>query len=300
MVIFLYGPDSYRIRANAREIKAQFLKKYSGLALRHFDLTQEKDREDFLDFIKNYSIFGDKKLAIVEPLSLLDLNFKARIQEATDSLDLNFLIIEPGIKDEKGVKAVWKFLLEPSIKVQKFDLLSESQLALFIKRETQSAGLSLNPKITDYLIKTFGSDSWALHNEIEKMRLFPDLSLITAQNKENVFALVEALVGDSLESKPFSLSRLEKALMYGEDAGAIFNFLISEVRNLLLAKESPQKFERLRLHPFVIRKIKNRARLFKLEQLKNLYQKLGDFDIAVKGGRLNYDDCLTSLLVAKR
>ena len=126
------------------------------------------------------------------------------------------------------------------------------------------------------------------------------MSLTTAQNKENVFALVEALVSASLESKPFSLSRLEKALIYGEDAGAIFNFLISEVRNLLLAKESPQKFERLRLHPFVIRKIKNRARLFKLEQLKNLYQKLGDFDIAVKSGRLNYDDCLTSLLVAKR
>ena len=302
MIIFLYGPDSYRIRVKVQEIKVQFLKKYSGLALRHFDLTQEKDREEFLDFIKNYSIFGDKKLAILEPLSALDLSLKNRIQQAADSPELNFLIIE--IIDAKPRKQTaikpgrgWKFILEPPVKAQKFDLLSNNQLIFFIKKEAQVAGLFPNPKTIDYLIRSFGPDTWALHNEIEKLRLCPNLPLISLQTKESIFALVEGLVNSFFGSNPLVPSRLEKALIYGEDAGAIFNLLISEVRNLLLAKESPQKFENLRLHPFVIRKIKNRARLFKLEQLKNLYQKLGDFDIAVKGGRLNYDDCLTSLAV---
>lgn len=297
MVIFLYGPDSYRLRAKAKEIKNQFLEKYSGLTLRYFDFSQKEAETEFLDFIDNLSIFESKKMALLEPLSAFEIKFKKKILPAIESLDLNIIIIDSEIESEKDVKAEWKFLLEPPIKSQKFDLLNNSQLAFFIKKEAESMGISLNAKIVNHLIKNFGSDTWAIHNEIEKIRLYPELPLISEQVKKSIFSLIDGLAYNPSSKDTFL--NLERNFVLGEDPAAVFNLLVSEVRNLLLAKESPKQFEGLKLHPFVIRKIKSRTQLFNLEQLRDFYRQLGDFDISVKSGKLAYDDCLVSLAVTR-
>lgn len=297
MLIFLYGPDSYRLRAKVQEIKNQFLEKYSGLAFKHFDLTEKDGEEDFSDFIENISIFENKKLVALEPLLDFGAKIKKKILSAVKSPDLNIIIIGSEVKNEKDVKAEWKFLLESPVKSQKFDLLNDGQLAFFIKKEAESIGVSLNAKIVNHLIKNFGPDTWTIHNEIEKIRLYPELPLISEQTKKNIFSLIDGLAY-SLSSRDTFLS-LEEAFGLGEDPAAVFNLLVSEVRNLLLAKESPYKFEKLKLHPFVIRKIKSRSRLFSWEQLRDFYRRLGDFDISVKAGRLTYDDCLVSLAVTR-
>ena len=68
MLIFLYGPDSYRINRKLNEIIEQYQKIHkSGLNLRYFDLS-DKDMvfQDFSDEFQQKSMFKEKKLIVLK------------------------------------------------------------------------------------------------------------------------------------------------------------------------------------------------------------------------------------------
>ena len=54
-----------------------------------------------------------------------------------------------------------------------------------------------------------------------------------------------------------------------------------------LGKSSSEITQRLRLHPFVVRKALSHSRNFTIEHLRKLYQKLVRTDLAVKEGRFD-------------
>ena len=66
MIIFLYGPDTYRSRQKLNEIIEHYKKVHkSGLNLKYFDL-QKSSYQDFKDEIQQASMFKEKKLLVLK------------------------------------------------------------------------------------------------------------------------------------------------------------------------------------------------------------------------------------------
>ena len=66
MIIFLYGPDTYRSRQKLNEIIEHYKKIHkSGLNLKYFDL-QKSSYQDFKDEIQQASMFKEKKLLVLK------------------------------------------------------------------------------------------------------------------------------------------------------------------------------------------------------------------------------------------
>jgi DNA polymerase III delta subunit len=75
MIIFLYGPDTYRSRQKLNEIIEHYKKIHkSGLNLKYLNLS-EKDLEDFKDEFQSISMFTEKKLLVLEG-AFTNQNFK--------------------------------------------------------------------------------------------------------------------------------------------------------------------------------------------------------------------------------
>ena len=97
MLIFLYGPDTYRIKEKTEEIIAEYKKKYSsGLNLTKIDMS-EKDISDLRAATEVVSMFFEKKLVVLNNIF------------GTISKEKNYWIISRiKIVDDKGVVMVIK------------------------------------------------------------------------------------------------------------------------------------------------------------------------------------------------
>src|SRR3989344_4440377 len=57
MLIFLYGPDSYRRQEKSKEYLERYQAKYAGFSLRRFYFDQDGEWEKFKDFAQAQSLF---------------------------------------------------------------------------------------------------------------------------------------------------------------------------------------------------------------------------------------------------
>ena len=104
MLIFLYGPDSYRRREKLKEYVERYKAKFAGFSLNHFYFNQEDDWNKFRDFSKSQSLFESSKVGIISEMSDLDdsnqKEFSKILKENLETKNLT-LIIE---SDKKPVK----------------------------------------------------------------------------------------------------------------------------------------------------------------------------------------------------
>ena len=69
MTIFLYGPDSYRLKQGLNQVTLGYKKKYpNGLNLFSFDLSDNEQKSRFEDSLKTASLFEEAKLIVVRSI----------------------------------------------------------------------------------------------------------------------------------------------------------------------------------------------------------------------------------------
>ena len=64
MIIFLYGPDGYRLKQNSYIVLDNYRKKHPEGVFFKFDLSDIGEMEKVEDTIKNDSLFGEIKLSL--------------------------------------------------------------------------------------------------------------------------------------------------------------------------------------------------------------------------------------------
>jgi DNA polymerase-3 subunit delta len=70
-----------------------------------------------------------------------------------------------------------------------------------------------------------------------------------------------------------------------------------EVKDLIEKGEKiPQIKNRIELHPFVLEKILRISQKFKIEELRKIYQRIFNFDLAIKTGKIEPDLALDLFL----
>ncbi|MBI2592686.1 MAG: hypothetical protein HYW37_00795 [Candidatus Colwellbacteria bacterium] len=253
MIIFLYGQDSYRRLKKLNDIIKTYRERHGRLSEDRFDLGAEGEVSKLKEFMANRSLFDPAKLVVLDNIS--DCEDKSELKKVLkENLDSKDSTVI--VSSDREPTADFKFLLKEPVKPQEFKALSGKALAVFIKNEAEEKNLALLAETTEYLIKAFEGDSWGIVTELDKLGLASGQTDKERKLGDNFYELLNKLKGSPrLEEKIVSLEMLLSGNK--EDPARIFNSL----SYYLTTKEAVTIF--------------------------------ADYDVAVKSGKLDYEEALT-------
>lgn len=323
MIIFLYGPDTYRSRQKLNEIIEKYKAKHkTGFNLKRINF-KEVGLDDLKKTIETQSMFAEKKLIIVEevfgPKSDLQNELLEYLQK-TDLLKNQEVVIvfyEPGeVPHQTGKNraekknALFSFLTGKNVLTQKFQALGGRQLENWIKKEVARRGGRIEERATRKLTDYLEGDLWQIANEIDKLIAFKkgneiqqeDIDLfVKPKITTNIFNTIDAL---ARRDKKSALRLLHHHIEEGANEIYLLTMFAYQFRNLLLVKDLTERgcnyFEigkKTKLHPFVVKKSLQQTKNFSLETLKKIYNRLFELDLAIKTGKMEPRAALEMLVM---
>jgi DNA polymerase III subunit delta len=319
MLIFLYGPDSFRSGQKVSEIKKKFLDKDSvGSGLSVFDYESKDGKKNFLDVAGTPNLLSPKRLVIVK--SLLSsgaeteqkeiLEYFKKNKSLVDDNDLVVVLLENN--QPKKSNPLFKFL-EKQAKAQNFEKLSGLKLSSWVLKQIKeiddSSGISKTA--LEKLVMFCGDDTNVLDKEIQKLVNYAagriikeeDVDLLVKANIDsNIFQTIDALAS---RRKTEALKLLHGHLEKGEDPFYILSMFFYQFRNLVKIADlrenqgaGEQEIIRVtKLHPFVVKKSLAQLRNFSWDGILKVYQKLSRLDTEVKTGAIDIRLALDKFVV---
>jgi len=268
MVIFLYGPDNLRRIRKKQELIKAFLKKRSDLGLKYFDLSNDNVVIDIKDFLLNQSIFESSKLGILDgDLSYKFSDLESSLKEVKESKKIT-IIISSSKKPTKG----FSFLSRKPVLAQSFNYLKGAEWKKFISKEAIRAKIKLTPSAISYLASIYEGDTWRLVTELEKVSCLSggeidrsDLDNLSIEGKSDLWNLIGSLRDEKTENR---LKSLEIIFNSGEALAKVFNLLSFQISSYDIGYRSGPD-------------VKKTAKM----------------DLAVKSGKLEYDEALINLII---
>ncbi|MFH1582880.1 MAG: DNA polymerase III subunit delta [Candidatus Falkowbacteria bacterium] len=352
MIIFLYGQDNFRSRLKLNELKDKYLREIdklgSGLkiingakanfseitaAISPSSLLSKKRliiiedvfiNKDKLIFEKLREYFKNKKqddnIIIVWESNIKTKKFSARGGSALGGKNVHSPMLLDSSGQEKPLNKkqaeLFKFLSAQKY-AYNFNLLSNTESANWVKKETILRGGKISAKAAEMLVGLVGSDGWQINNELDKLLSYKTAgeltkggaeieiedvkNLVRGNFSENIFALTDAL---SVKNKALAVKLLDEQIEAGLSDGYLLNMFVRQFRILLSIKQELESglsqrriANRLKLHPFVAQKGLEQARHFTLPILKNILSTLAKIDYEVKSGQSDYLTGFNMLIV---
>jgi DNA polymerase III delta subunit len=280
MLIFLYGPDSYRRQRKLNKIIEEYKRKYSNLSCDYFDLENPEEFFRLKEFSAQLLIFDNKKLAVLKNIYETDSKkLKEFFKPYLDSEDFTILISE-----ENSPPPEINFLKKKAFSVEKFENLEGDKWRFFIQKEARERNITFTPRALNFLAEIFKGDTWRLINELEKVSLFsPD-----PVNRDAIASVLTNLIID--------VKDLEKIGDYHYESPDIFGYINAVCRDWSLSRRIIA-LEKLFIGQEEPVKIFNILASLKRLPTK-LIQKLADYDIMVKSGKIDYEEVLLDLALS--
>ncbi len=219
MIVYLYGPDSYRRRQKLNWYLNKFREKHSGLTIGNFDLTVNEDLSKLKDFSTSQSLFVKAKLGILDNVSEYDGKELAPILKSIlETKEITLIISE-----DKKLTKEFDFLLKQSFAVEVFEEPASAEILSFIKKEATSRKLTLDRSVAENLLAIHGSNLWGIVTDLDKLALGGKLE--EHFERGNFFDLLMKVkrVGEARHRLP----ALETLLNF-EDPAKVFNMIASQ------------------------------------------------------------------------
>lgn len=271
MILYLYGPDSYRRVRKLRVLIAEYRQKHSQIDLLCADFEEAPDVfEKAKEFLNQPSMFVDSKLLVLKESGAVPTEKeKSLIKILKSHLETpkTFILIS----DSSAPKKIFGFLLRKPVMTQEFLELRGATLNFFLKQELQERKLALSPDAFGFLSAFIDSQtekSWTAVNELDKLMLagFPQpISLTDIRlacpwlNRDEVFYSARKILNTHSISERLAL--LEKLFLEKAEPAHVFNSLAYQAGG------------------------------------ENLLQ-LADYDISIKSGGLEYEEALADFILA--
>lgn len=307
MVIFLYGPDTFRLSRKLQEIIEACQQKTRNLNFTIFDGASQ-NFNDFLVKLRQASLFEEKKLIVVHQAG--DEHFTEGFLKNISQIQRcshNIILCHKGkiLKTDKLLSAVKKIG-----KTQEFNELSGIKLANWITAEFERYNSIIEPEAAMLLGSRLGGDLWYLSNEIHKLA-FNGQKIITTeiinQNFKgkielNIFKTIDAIAA---KNKPEALYLIHKHINQGDSPLYLMAMIANQLRNLLAVKYF---FEveggiyntgpaRLKMNPFVFSKTAQQSRSFTFGRIRDIFKQLVFYDTAIKTGKIEAAAAIDFLII---
>ena len=247
--------------------------------------------KELLDYFKDKKIVDDKGVVMV-----------IKGDAGADKQD----------KKSKGNSGLRDFLTK-NAKCQTFAYFNLLQLKKWINGCLESEGVKINEKALLELIDFVGNDLWQMKQELLKLgalALNRGNNVIEEKDVENlvkpkinadIFLMVDSL---ARKERIATMKLLQKHLKKGEEELYILNMFVYQFRNIIQVKELSDRgesekeiAEKLKIHPYVLKKTINQAKLFSLAELKKIYRIMLRADLYIKTGRIKADTALELLVM---
>lgn len=301
MLIYLYGPDSYRRQQNLNKLATGFREKNTSFSEKYSDFAIDGNFPEFEDFLLQQSMFSFKKLAVVNnPFELgkdESSKFKEILKSNKDTPE-TFIILS---SNEEPAKE-FEFLLDlPKNNVLEFGALEGAKMEHYMNLEAKNLGISLTPKAVSLLAKIFRGNTWGLVTELQKLAFLKSHPESPDGDEGSHFyseVLLRQLAdqNDNLTSlKKIDVKDIEETLVYFADSDIrSLSSLISKndsrkkiipvLENLFFNNEEPAKiFNFISANPYL---------------RPELVEGLANYDVAIKSGKLDYETALLDLTLS--
>ena len=188
MLIFLYGSDGYRLKESVSTVVDSYQKKHkSGVNLYRFDFSSDKNYDNLASAVKSVSFFGEVKLVIVKNIfdnkiyadNLSDLIKDFNLDRIKD-VALVFVEDKTQKDLEKKNSGLFPLLSSKGGLIRNIEYLSGTKLLNWVRVKFEENGHNISSAVANLLIDAVGNpalagkggagDSWALANEINKLR----------------------------------------------------------------------------------------------------------------------------------
>ncbi len=271
MILFLYGPDTYRSRQKLNKIIARYRTIHrSGMSLKVLDAYEGNCFDVFKNSIQTTSMFSEKKLIVTKG----GVNAKefARLfmlwpgkEALKDSRDAVCVFYDEDTDKKSGI---FKWLKNNST-AEEFTILSGARLLNCLGKYIKQNHINCDQRVLWSLVARNGGDLWGMTNELKKLTAYrlgekitcADLDLFSADPQgANAFVLADAL---TYGNKPKALKLLNASVDSEDEARRIFGLLCWKFRTIAQSGR------------------------FEGAKLKKAYSILADLDIAVKTGKFS-------------
>ncbi len=247
---------------------------------------------------------------------LEDSQEKIKVFFVESNLDRRKKIYKEIFKLEKSGQAEIKEFLTPvNFQFDNWIKMMAEKLGGKIEREAVGAlAISLGRGLAqkDKNKKTIQAyNLWEAKSEIEKLISYCDDREIVKDDVEllvkskvdmNIFNLIDS-IGSKNKRKAVSL--LNEQIDGGANEIYMLTMFVYQFRNLLKVKSllnkgmsSSEIASETKMHPFVVQKSIEQCGKFEMDNLKKIYQKLSDADLAIKTGKMNSRLVLDLLVVS--
>lgn len=320
MIIFLYGPDTFRSQRQLKKMVDKFKQERDpqGFNISILNCAQEKNNQ-ILEQILATPFLAEKRMVILE--NLLSVTKKTDLQEKI----LEYL--EAKSLPKENIYIFWESDCKPKTNVsknllsrllqekyaQKFEIYKDTKLSAWVNQEIQERGGKISPQALEYLVKNIADDIWKLNSiidqlisyKLEKEIELKDVELFLDEKiDDNIFNLVDALIAGQ-SKKVYQMIREQYRI--GENPQFILSMILRQIKILLELRDlydredilsSDLLAKKLNLHPFVVKKSLPFVKKYNQNKLKNIYHKLLEIDIKTKTGQGD-QSMLLDILVGK-
>ncbi len=259
MLLYLYGPDSYRRDVKLRELISRYEKKNGKVLREVFLFNDDLDAEElktevarFSEFLTAQSLFPLAKVVEIGSLAETTKDLLAILKREAESEAEDLLLI---VSVPKKLPKPLAFLEKNPKRVYEFENLTAGELLNFLKAEAARREFVVSAEALRGLVLEYESDSWGAVRELERMALGGILE--TSFKTPDFFPLVQAV------KSTLPLAARLKALtilLEREEPAAVFNIIASMA--------------------------------FSAEK-----EKMADYDVAIKSGKLDYPEALLDFVL---
>jgi len=317
MIFLLHGADSFRRQQKLKELKLRFMSAVDALGQSLITLDgRQASPAELQEKISSGSLFTKKRMVVLEDVfsNKNEAVFNAALQlciKNAGAEDNALIFNENEISSSKlkaEAKKLYTWLLKQPF-VQEFKLLNNTQVLDFAKKEIENGGGKIAPSALSLLISRTSNDLWRLNNEIKKLLAAGrgktiDTALIQSlvQNEieDNIFALTDAF---GSKNGKLALQLLEEQFISGLSAEYILAMCQRQFKIILQLKKlqtqnrlsESQLAEKLKLHPFVVKKSNSQSNKFSLEELNHYFHLFLALDLKNKQGKADLKSELYAL-----
>ncbi|MGB9674384.1 MAG: DNA polymerase III subunit delta [Anaerolineales bacterium] len=326
LVYLLLAEDEFAASQFLREMESRADKEgMGGLNTQRLD-GREINLEQLRQAVLTIPFLVERRLVIVDhPLALVHdensrqkfLNCLEEIPQSTALVLVEHRLLTEGRERQSGKKhwlEIWAEEHKPRVWMREFPLKSGTSMVQWIISRTKEVNGMITTQAAERLAELVGEDSRLAENEIHKLLDFVNYShpieiqdvdlLVPYGERAGDFALINAIrQGDGRAALKVLHNKLKE-----EDAMMIFFSIVHQFRQIYLARiamdegqtsaEIIKTLSRFRIAAYPARLAIEQAQRFRLGELRQIYQRLFEIDVAIKNGELDSGVALETLVVA--
>jgi DNA polymerase-3 subunit delta len=296
MIYLYYGENSFLIQEKLSAIRAKYEAKFSS-GLNFWKLDLEEDFDNLKSIVDSQSMFEEKKLAFLRGIfSVTEARWEEikKIILNIEKSDDVILVFYDFLIPKENAKKRLEFLSKAG-KSDEFRNFERPKFISWILEKSKFVGLKMERNEAWYLADNIGIDLYRASSEILKLASYKNNSVLTKKDIDavvpfetyaNNFKAMDAVLN---KNAVLALKGLEEQWIKNEDPIKILGAFAWQFRILLKLTDLKyssfdEASKKLGVPVWSVKKSFSALKIFSFQELKNIYQKLADVDLAVKTG----------------